>query len=260
MAMTPSLLERLARKKPVDRLVADSQGSGDAHGSLGRSIALFQLFMFGVGATIGTGIFFVLSQKVPTGGPAVVISFIIAGPLGRFVEGSVTTDVLRSAHLPVAVAPRGYTVDARTLVRRVCCAFSGSSTSASLARRSADLAQLLGVPPRLTTLVVRDKQMCPTGAVYDAQNIVSNAPREQVLEALTVLIEHWESPVSLCGEIGDGNTLKAAFDSLLWANTELLVVRSSSLGPLLGVFLGSNSSKMAHNSPMPCLIMPRVED
>ena len=35
--------------------------------------------MFGVGATIGTGIFFVLSQAVPIAGPAVVWSFVIAG-------------------------------------------------------------------------------------------------------------------------------------------------------------------------------------
>lgn len=35
--------------------------------------------MFGVGATIGAGIFFVLSQQVPVAGPAVLISFIIAG-------------------------------------------------------------------------------------------------------------------------------------------------------------------------------------
>jgi hypothetical protein len=236
MAMTPSLLERLARKKPLDRLVAESQGSCDAHGSLGRSITLLKLVMFGVVTTVGTGIFFILSRQVPTAGPAVMISFIIAGPLARFAEGRVTTDVLRPVHLPVAVAPPGYTADARTQVRHMCCALSGSSTSASLARRSADLAQLLGVPPRLITLVVRDKQMCPTGAVYDAENIVSNAPREQVLEALTVLIEHRESPVSLCSEIGDGKTLKAVFDSLLWANTELLVVRSSSLGPFLGCF------------------------
>ena len=34
--------------------------------------------MFGVGATIGTGIFFVLSQAVPIAGPAVVFSFLIA--------------------------------------------------------------------------------------------------------------------------------------------------------------------------------------
>ena len=46
--------------------------------SSARSIGLFQLTMFGVGATIGTGIFFVLSQAVPIAGPAVVFSFLIA--------------------------------------------------------------------------------------------------------------------------------------------------------------------------------------
>jgi APA family basic amino acid/polyamine antiporter len=40
---------------------------------------VFQLTMFGVGSTIGTGIFFVLSQAVPQAGPSVIVSFIIAG-------------------------------------------------------------------------------------------------------------------------------------------------------------------------------------
>ena len=35
--------------------------------------------MFGVGATIGTGIFCVLPETVPTAGPAVIVSFAIAG-------------------------------------------------------------------------------------------------------------------------------------------------------------------------------------
>ncbi len=35
--------------------------------------------MFGVGATVGTGIFFVLQEAVPDAGPAVVISFLVAG-------------------------------------------------------------------------------------------------------------------------------------------------------------------------------------
>jgi amino acid transporter len=35
--------------------------------------------MFGVGATIGTGIFFVLSAAVPEAGPAVIVSFVMAG-------------------------------------------------------------------------------------------------------------------------------------------------------------------------------------
>ena len=69
---------RVLRKKPVEKLIKETQGDPE-HGHLNRSITLFQLVMFGVGATIGTGIFFVLSQTVPTAGPAVIISFIMAG-------------------------------------------------------------------------------------------------------------------------------------------------------------------------------------
>ena len=73
---------------------------------------------------------------------------------------------------------------------------------------------------RLITFVMHDKQICPTGASYNAENVVSNARREQALEAQTVLIEHWESPVEQwCGEIGDGKTWKAALDCLLWARS-----------------------------------------
>jgi amino acid transporter len=39
----------------------------------------FQLMMLGVGATVGTGIFFVLQEAVPDAGPAVIISFLVAG-------------------------------------------------------------------------------------------------------------------------------------------------------------------------------------
>src|ERR1700722_14780270 len=35
--------------------------------------------MFGVGSTVGTGIFFVMSQAVPEAGPGVIVSFMIAG-------------------------------------------------------------------------------------------------------------------------------------------------------------------------------------
>ncbi|HEY0226719.1 MAG TPA: amino acid permease, partial [Mycobacterium sp.] len=45
---------------------------------LKRSIGTFELTMFGVGSTVGTGIFFVLSQAVPEAGPSVIVSFVIA--------------------------------------------------------------------------------------------------------------------------------------------------------------------------------------
>ena len=62
MADTPSLGQRLTRRKPIEQFIIQSQSHG---GELRRSITLFQLTMFGVGATIGTGIFFVLAEQVP---------------------------------------------------------------------------------------------------------------------------------------------------------------------------------------------------
>jgi basic amino acid/polyamine antiporter, APA family len=73
-----TLREQLLRRKPVPEMSAES-GTDSGKSELTRSIGLFQLSMFGIGATIGTGIFFVLSQAVPEAGPAVIWSFLIAG-------------------------------------------------------------------------------------------------------------------------------------------------------------------------------------
>ncbi len=47
-------------------------------GGLGRTLGLFSLTMIGVGATIGTGIFFTMVEAVPKAGPAVIVSFLMA--------------------------------------------------------------------------------------------------------------------------------------------------------------------------------------
>jgi basic amino acid/polyamine antiporter, APA family len=73
-----TLSSQLFRRKPVVEMEAES-GSETEESELARSIGPFQLTMFGVGATIGTGIFFVLSEAVPIAGPAVVWSFVLAG-------------------------------------------------------------------------------------------------------------------------------------------------------------------------------------
>src|SRR5918912_3154808 len=75
---TPSLWRQVTRRKPVKAMTAETGADSDA-GELPRTIGLFQLTLFGVGATIGTGIFIVLTQAVPIAGPAVVWSFGMAG-------------------------------------------------------------------------------------------------------------------------------------------------------------------------------------
>lgn len=69
----PTIAQQLLRRKPTTA----TGGAEDVH--LRRSIGLFSLTMIGVGGTLGTGIFFILSQAVPVAGPAVIWSFVIGG-------------------------------------------------------------------------------------------------------------------------------------------------------------------------------------
>lgn len=80
---TTSLFAQVLRRKPVGAMTAET-GVDSGHGELARTIGLFQLTLFGVGATIGTGIFIVLTQAVPVAGPAVIWSFVIAGAVAGF--------------------------------------------------------------------------------------------------------------------------------------------------------------------------------
>ena len=66
-----SLTQQLFRKKPVPEM-SEETGADTGSSELARTIGFFQFSMFGVGATIGTGIFFVLSAAVPVAGPAVI--------------------------------------------------------------------------------------------------------------------------------------------------------------------------------------------
>ncbi|WP_181803661.1 APC family permease [Streptomyces shenzhenensis] len=73
--------QQLLRRKPVSAFLADTEtgaeeGQAQGHG-LRRTVGSFQLTMIGVGATVGTGIFFTLSTAVPQAGPAVILSFVL---------------------------------------------------------------------------------------------------------------------------------------------------------------------------------------
>lgn len=69
------LKQQMLRRRPV----AGGSAAGGGAEQLKRSIGTFQLTMFGVGSTVGTGIFFVMSQAVPEAGPGVIVSFLLAG-------------------------------------------------------------------------------------------------------------------------------------------------------------------------------------
>ncbi|MFJ8824152.1 amino acid permease [Streptomyces sp. NPDC102467] len=76
--MSPSPTPTGLRIKSPESLLAESGADLEGHG-LKRTMGLFQLVCFGVGAIVGTGIFVGLSDTVAEAGPAVLVSFVLAG-------------------------------------------------------------------------------------------------------------------------------------------------------------------------------------
>lgn len=77
-----ALAQRLFRVKPTDQIVAE--GGHGVGGELRRTMSLWQLTLFSVGATLGTGIFVILGQAVPKAGPAVILAFVLAAITALF--------------------------------------------------------------------------------------------------------------------------------------------------------------------------------
>ena len=75
--MATTFREQALRRKPVVEMEVET-GADTGRSELKRTMGLWQLSAIGIGGTIGTGIFFILSQAVPIAGPAVILSFAIA--------------------------------------------------------------------------------------------------------------------------------------------------------------------------------------
>ncbi|HBH58718.1 MAG TPA: amino acid permease, partial [Arthrobacter bacterium] len=74
----PGLAAQLLRRKPIGQMVSEAE-NGHGGPKLIRSFGVLQLTMISVGATLGTGILVILGESVPLAGPAIWISFAIAG-------------------------------------------------------------------------------------------------------------------------------------------------------------------------------------
>lgn len=67
---------QLRRRKSIKNMVGEAESNS---GQLRRTLGMWQLTMISVGATMGTGILVILGAAVPIAGPAIWISFVIAG-------------------------------------------------------------------------------------------------------------------------------------------------------------------------------------
>src|SRR3954470_5694976 len=78
MATAPAGQRRsgLFATKDTDALVRDTEAKGE---SLQRVVGLLDLTALGLGAIIGTGIFVVIGEAIGDSGPAIILSFLLAG-------------------------------------------------------------------------------------------------------------------------------------------------------------------------------------
>jgi nucleotide-binding universal stress UspA family protein len=190
----------------------------------------------------------------------VVLGSARHGPFGRFAVGSVTDEMLHTAPVPVVLAPRGYSPASDARLRRVTCAFAGSTRSRTAFDAAVQLSKRHGLPLRLTTLVVRDRQMYPSQVGYSAERLVAEQWRAQAEEAQNRALATLPEDVPVEANVISGRNWEEALDSLPWEESEVLVVGSSRLGPVKRVFLGSNSTKIVRSSPVPVVLIPRGAD
>jgi nucleotide-binding universal stress UspA family protein len=199
-----------------------------------------------------------IATATESGAALVALGSARHGPLGRFTVGGIANEMLHASPVPVALAPRGYRPSPGARMSRVTCAFSGSTQSRSAFDAAVQLSARHGVPLRLATFVVRDRQMYPSQVGYDAERLVAEQWREQAREAQEQALA--TLPDAVEATIVDGRDWEDALDALPWEEGEMLVVGSSRLGPVARVFLGSNSTKIVRSSPVPVVVIPSRAD
>jgi nucleotide-binding universal stress UspA family protein len=227
----------------------------EAREFLGDDVRAEYVSRFAHSATEG-----LIAAASETGAALIVLGSARHGPLGRFTVGGVTNEMLHTSPIPVVLAPRGYRPLSDVRLNRVTCAFAGSTRSQTAYDAAVQLSRRHGVPLRLTTLVVRDRQMYPSQVGYDAERLVEEQWRAQALEAQERALATLPDDVAAEAGVIDGRDWEHALDSLPWEDGEVLVIGSSRLGPVARVFLGSNAIKIIRSSPVPVLVIPRGAD
>ena len=190
------------------------------------------------------------------GGSTLVIGSSADGPEGRIVTGATAEKLLHSAHVPLAISPRGYQSVAAAGFTRLTCAFSDSESSVRTVARAAELAKQLGVPMRVASFGVRHATMYPPEVGLTAEDSVLDSWADQAADAQRRLVADGVIDAAVPCVIGTGSGWVESVGSIDWQRDELLAIGSSAAGPLARVFLGSRAAKLIRAAPVPVVMLP----
>ncbi|GGR29436.1 universal stress protein [Agromyces mediolanus] len=185
------------------------------------------------------------------GARLVVVGPARGGLFGRTRIGSVASELLHSADVPVALAPVG----ARKLpvaagLTRVTAAVGG--TPGVVLEASVALARRAHAPLRLLSLVPID---LPAGVDTGLVNLTSTVAAEQALEGAR---RELPAGVEASAVVATGQTIEESVGALDWEPGELVLVGSSRLAAPSRLFLGGTATKMLRELPVPLIVVPRA--
>jgi len=195
------------------------------------------------------------------GADLIVAGSSTAGHHGHVALGSTTDRLLHSAHVPVAVATRGFRCPPDCRIARVTAAYGGSHHAEDLVVGAAGVAARMGASLRIVSFAVRSHPPYTSGVGTSGEQSVLREWAAEIEAAARGAIEHARSLPAAPGEIevviGHGRNWDEALEDVEWEPGDVLVVGSSAIGPLARVFVGSRASKIVRHSPVPVVVVPR---
>ncbi|MDN4613689.1 universal stress protein [Leifsonia sp. F6_8S_P_1B] len=193
-------------------------------------------------------------------GSLIVVGSGAGGQPGRIALGAESDTLLHASPVPVAIAPRGYRTDEDARVTRVTAAYRGTGASTGLVLGAAEVAATLGAELRVASFAVVPPDSGTSGAGLDAELTIANTwagDIERHAAAVVRQVAELEDAPAVSGvAVGMGETWEAAIADIGWDQGEVLVVGSSTLGPIARVFLGSHATKIVRHSPVPVVVVP----
>ncbi|MBJ8346673.1 universal stress protein [Antrihabitans sp. YC2-6] len=191
----------------------------------------------------------------------IVLGSSSAGVFGHIALGSVTSRLLYSSPIPIALAPRGFRARSGEVVARVTAAYDGSPDQDELVLAAAAVAARVGAQLRLAAFAVRVPAPYPTRLGTEGDSPVeaewTEAVERETAAALKRVAALPEVPDTTESVIGYGRNWAESLDDVEWLPGDVLTIGSSSSGPVARVFLGSRAAKIVRHSPVPVVVVPR---
>ena len=193
------------------------------------------------------------------GAGLIVTGSSAAGGSGHVSLGSATSRLLHSSPIPVALAPRGFRSKPEARVERVTAAYGGGDDDLVVAAGA--VAGRVGAGLRLASFAVRSRPPYTSGVGSSAEGAMIQQWTLEIRDAARAALEQVGDlpvpPADVEAVVGHGESWDEALEDVEWDDGDVLVVGSSSIGPVARVFLGSRASKIVRHSPVPVVVVPR---